>query len=225
MAFCVRIVATLQEHLMCGEVIVGGASLENIDECKAAMCNGCLENACHHCDIAGPRAGDEGRLEREDEIHGVERVLGDAVRGTVHRLALLRETACLPRGKAVVAIIVQDKGDRVVTADTVDEVPHAFGEACAVAAEGHHRKPGVGELGTGRKWDDAAMKTVETVSQQLVTGIPMASDVIAEQNAVRRDVALAECPLHRRPDAVVAAAVAPRALVCAVESAHFLGRT
>src|SRR5260221_13623547 len=78
------------------EVIVCRTRLEHLDEGKAAVLNGGLENAGHQFNVTAKATGNEGGVEREDQVHARQRMLGDPVGACVHWLALWREPTRLP---------------------------------------------------------------------------------------------------------------------------------
>src|SRR5438034_1196102 len=98
-------------------MIVGGARLQDIDEGEAAMLEGCLENFCHLCDVSRKSACHERRLQREDEIHGGKRLLGNAIGCRIHRLPLPCKRARLAGGKTVVGIVVENKCEWIIAAN------------------------------------------------------------------------------------------------------------
>ena len=110
------------------EVVVGGTRLQNIDESEAVllMLNRGFEELRELENISAESARNERRLERKDEVHRIERVFRHAVRGRVHRLALPRERARLTGRESVVGIVVEDERDRIIAAQSMDEVPDAF---------------------------------------------------------------------------------------------------
>src|ERR1700675_2852945 len=91
------------------EVIVCRTRLKHVDEGKATVLNGGLENAGHQFDVTAKATGNEGGVKREDQIHARQSVLGDPVGACVHRLALWRERARLPGRQPVVCIVVQNE--------------------------------------------------------------------------------------------------------------------
>src|SRR5258707_12867780 len=80
----------IQQIFVRREVVVCRTGLEHLDEGKAAVLNGGLENASHQFDVTAKAAGNEGGGEREDQVHVRQRMLGDPVGAWVHWLALCR---------------------------------------------------------------------------------------------------------------------------------------
>src|SRR6185436_21178770 len=105
-ATCICIEVPVQQVFVRREVIVCRTRLEHLDEGKAAVLNGGFENASHQFDIAAEATGNEGGVEREDQVHARQRVLGDPVGARIHGLALWRERTRLPGRKPKVCIVV-----------------------------------------------------------------------------------------------------------------------
>ena len=86
----------IQQIFVRREVIVCRTGLKHVDKGKAAVLNGGFENASHQFDITAKATGNEGGVEREDQVHARQRMLGDPVGACVHWLTLWRERTCLP---------------------------------------------------------------------------------------------------------------------------------
>jgi hypothetical protein len=80
------------------EVIVCRTRLEHLDEGKTPVLNGGLENASHQFNVAAKATSNEGGVEREDQVHARQRMLGDPVGARIHWLALRCERTRLPSG-------------------------------------------------------------------------------------------------------------------------------
>ena len=89
--FGICIEVPVQQIFVRREVIVCRTRLEHLDEGEAAVLNRGLENARHQFDVAAKATRNEGGLQREDEVHARQGVLGDAVWTRIHRLVLPRE--------------------------------------------------------------------------------------------------------------------------------------
>jgi hypothetical protein len=61
------------------ELIVCRTWLEHLNEGKAAVLQGGPEHASHQFDVAADATSNEGEVEREDQVHARQRVLGDQV--------------------------------------------------------------------------------------------------------------------------------------------------
>jgi hypothetical protein len=86
----------VQQIFVRREVIVCRTRLEHLDEGKTAVLNGGLENASHQFDVAAEAAGNEGGVEREDQVHARQRMLGDPIGACVHWRTLRCERTRLP---------------------------------------------------------------------------------------------------------------------------------
>src|ERR1700739_4304473 len=86
----------IQQIFVRREVIVCRTRLEHLDEGKAAVLNGGLENAGHQFNVTTKTTGNEGGVEREYQVHARQRMLGDPVGACIHWLALWRERTRLP---------------------------------------------------------------------------------------------------------------------------------
>ena len=181
----IRVVTFLQQVIVRREFVVRRTRLQYINEGESAMLQRCLEDFCQLRDVAGEPARNEGRLQREDEIHRRQRVLRDSIRRRIHRLPLPRQSARLAQGEAVVRIIVEDERHGVIAADRVNQVADSFGETRSVSTNRNHRNFGVRECRTGRKWQHTSVQSVESVALQFITPIPVTTDVVAEQHLPR----------------------------------------
>jgi hypothetical protein len=92
----IRIEVPIQQIFVRREVIVCRTRLEHLDEGKAAVLNGGFEDASHQFNVTTKATGNEGGVEREDQVHARQRMLGDPVGTCVHWLALWRERTRLP---------------------------------------------------------------------------------------------------------------------------------
>ena len=146
------------------EVIVCRTRLQHLDEGKAAVLNRGFENAGHQFDVTAKAAGNEGGIEREDQLHTRQRMLGNPVGACVHWLALWRERTRLPGRQPVVRIVVQDKRDGIIAPHAMDQVPDTLREGCAIPAEGDDRNLHIRKLRACCKRNDATMEPVETVA-------------------------------------------------------------
>src|SRR5260221_662087 len=63
---------------------------------KAAVLDGSFEYTGHQFDVTAKATGNEGGVEREDQVHARQRMLGDPVGACVHWLALWCERTRLP---------------------------------------------------------------------------------------------------------------------------------
>ena len=86
----------IQQIFVRREVIVCRTRLEHLDEGKATVLNGGFENASHQFNVTAKATRNEGGVEREDQVHARQRMLGDPVGACVHWLALWRERTRLP---------------------------------------------------------------------------------------------------------------------------------
>src|SRR3984957_15132364 len=89
--FGICIEVPVQQIFVRREVIVCRTRLEHLDKGKAAVLNGGFENASHQFDVTAKATGNEGGVEREDQVHARQRLLGDPVGACVHWPALWRE--------------------------------------------------------------------------------------------------------------------------------------
>ena len=90
-SFGVRIEIPVQQMFVRREVIVCGTGLKHLDEGKAVVLNGGLENASHQFNVTAEATRNEGGVEREDQVHARQGMFGDPVGACVHGLALWRE--------------------------------------------------------------------------------------------------------------------------------------
>src|SRR5258707_11942888 len=86
----------IQQIFVRREMIVCRTRLQHVDKGKAAVLDGSFEYTGHQFDVAAKAARNEGGLQREDEVHARQRMLGDPVGACVHWLALWRERTRLP---------------------------------------------------------------------------------------------------------------------------------
>src|ERR1700738_4411503 len=63
----------IQQIFVRREVIVCRTRLQHLDEGKAGMLNGGFEYTGHQLDVAAKAARNEGRPQREDEVHARQR--------------------------------------------------------------------------------------------------------------------------------------------------------
>jgi hypothetical protein len=96
----------------------------------------------------------------------------------------------------------------------------AFTEAGTVSAKSNHGHVHVGEFRSCGKGDHTTVKTVEAIALEFVAAIAVTSDVVTQARLPGMQFEFDERTLDRGPDAVVAAAVAPRAVVTAVVIVH-----
>src|SRR5258707_10386989 len=201
----------IQQIFVRREVIVCRTRLEHLDEGKTAVLNGGLENTSHQFDVAAKATGNEGGVEREDQVHARQRLLGDPVGARVHRLALWRERTRLPGRQPVVCIVGKDERDRIIAPHAVDQMPDTLRESRAIPAEGDDRDLHISELRACCKRDDATMEPVEAVALDFVRAVAVTTDIVAKANLPRMQIQLYQSILHGRPNAIVAAAVTPDA--------------
>src|SRR5258707_13062663 len=69
----------IQQMFVRREVIVCRTRLEHLDEGKAAVLNGGFENARHQLNVTAKATGNEGGVEREEQFHAGQRMLGNTV--------------------------------------------------------------------------------------------------------------------------------------------------
>ena len=93
---CICIEVPVQQIFVRREVIVCRTRLKHLDEGKAAVLNRGFENTSHQFNVTAKTTGNEGGIQREDQVHARKRVLGDPVGACVHWLALWRERTRLP---------------------------------------------------------------------------------------------------------------------------------
>src|SRR3984957_1097563 len=201
----------LQQILVRGEVVVCRTRLEHIDERKAAVLDGRFKDAAHQFDVPAEAAGNEGRLEREDEVHARQRALRDAVWVRVHRLTLPRERTRLAGRQSVVRIIVKYERDWIIAPHSMDQVRDSLRESRTIPAEGDDWDLHICKLRARCKRDDTTMEPVEAVALDLVRTVAVAADIVAEAHLPRTQLQLPQRILHGGPYAIVAAAVAPGA--------------
>ena len=216
------VVTFFKQVLVRGKMIVGGARLQDVDKGEPVLLvfDGGFKHFRKLLDVAGESSGDESWLERENKIHARNRALGDSKGRCIHRLPLPRERTRLSRREPVVLVIVEDECHRIITADRMHKVPHALGEAGAIAPKRNNRHIHIGKLGARCKRQDAAMEPVEAVAHELIRRIPMAADIEAEKHLPRVEFERHKRTLDRRPDAIIAATVAPRTLVFVMVIGH-----
>src|SRR5882672_7861341 len=177
---CVEVL--VQQIFMRREVIVCRTRLQHLDEGKATVLNGGFENASHQLDVTAKSPGNEGGVEREDQVHVCQRMLGDPVGACVHWLALRRERTRLPGRQPVVRIVVQDKRDGIIAPHAMDQMPDTLRESCAIPAESDDRNLHVCKLRTCCKRDDTTMEPVEAVALDLVRAVAVTTDIVAKAN-------------------------------------------
>src|ERR1700733_14156493 len=118
---CIEI--PVQQIFVRRKVIVCRTRLEHLDEGKAAVLNGGLENARHQFNVTAKATGNEGGVEREYQVHARQRMLGDPVGACIHWLALWRERTRLPCRQPVVCIVVKDERDGIIAPHAMDQMP------------------------------------------------------------------------------------------------------
>src|SRR4051812_33195722 len=90
-------------------------------------------------------------------------------------------------------------------------MPDTFRERRAIPGEGNDRNPHVCKLRACCKRDDATMEPVEAVTLNFVRAVAVTTDIVAKANLPRMQIQFYQRILHRRPNAIVAAAVTPDA--------------
>src|ERR1700732_4974155 len=93
----------------------------------------------------------------------------------------------------------------------MDQMPYTLRESSAVAAEGDDRNLHICKLRACRKRDDATMEPVEAVALNFVRAVAVTTDIVAKAHLPRMQIQFCQRILHRRPNAIVAAAVTPDA--------------
>src|SRR6201989_1633236 len=175
----------IQQIFVRREVIVCRTRLKHLDEGKAAVLNGGFENASHQFNVTAEATGNEGGIEREDQVHARQRMLGDPVRACVHGLALWRERTRLPGRQPVVCIVVQDERDGIIAPHAMDQMPDTLRESRAIAAEGDDRNLDICKLRACCKRDDASLGPVEALASNLVRAVAVTTDIVAKANLPR----------------------------------------
>src|SRR3989338_3049991 len=196
---------------MGGEAVVGRTGLQHVNVGEAAVADRFPEDVRHVRDVPRERARDEGRFQREDEIHGIQRFLGYAVRRGVHRLVFHGKCAGLGGGEPVIAVVVQYENDWIMTAYGMHQVSDALGKTGTVAAESHHFQLRIYHLRSGCERDHAAVEAMHAIAAELVRHVAVAADVVTEERFMRTYFHLDQRAFEGGPDAVIAAYVAPGA--------------
>src|SRR5258707_13654328 len=93
----------------------------------------------------------------------------------------------------------------------MDQMPDPFRESRAIPAEGDDRNLHIRKLRACCKRDDATMEPVEAVALDFVRAVAVTTDIVAKTDLPRMQIQFYQRILHRRPDAIVAAAVTPDA--------------
>src|SRR3989344_2092931 len=96
----------------------------------------------------------------------------------------------------------------------------AFAKTRAIAAKSNDREFHICEFRTGCKREDTAMEAMEPISLQFIGTVAMAPDIEAEKHLPRMQPEFHERALHRGPNSIIAASVAPRALVLVMVIGH-----
>ncbi len=161
--------------------------------------------------VAGERARDEGRAEREGEEDRIDRRL-------LVRFPLLRGRADvgrggeLPLGETVDAVVLQDVQHVHVAADRVRELPEPDRERVAVAGYPDVGQPAIGRRRARRHRRHAPVHGVEAVRllHEVRRGLRRAADPAHLRGAMRLELQLPRRLHQRRRHRVVPAAGAER---------------
>jgi len=141
--------------------------------------------------------GNEGGIEREDQVHARQRMLGDPVWARVHWLALRRERTRLPGRQPEVCIVVEDERDGIIAPHAMDQMPDTLRERRAISAEGDDRNIGIRKLRACCKRNDATMEPMETVALNFVRAVAVTTDIVAKGRPATD--ANAVLPAHTSP--------------------------
>src|SRR3984893_16627010 len=90
-------------------------------------------------------------------------------------------------------------------------MPDTLRESPAIPAEGDDRNLHICKLRACRKRDDATMEPVEAVALNFVRAVAVTTDIVAKATLPRMQIQLYQRILHGRPNAIVAATIAPDA--------------
>src|SRR5258707_13480790 len=93
----------------------------------------------------------------------------------------------------------------------MDQTPDTPRESRAIPAEGDDRTLHIRKLRACCKRDDATMEPVEAVALDFVRAVAVTTDIVAKTDLPRMQIQFYQRILHRRPNAIVAAAVTPHA--------------
>ena len=156
-----------------GGVVVGAivedvAVLVDLDERRADVLGGALQDVFQMLHIDVDRAGGECRLGADGDADRADRIFRRAHRRALGLLALLAGRGILALGQAVDAVVEQQDFHVDVSADDVHEVIAADGQAVAVAGDHPDVEIGAGEFQAGGEGRRAAVDGVEAVGVHVV---------------------------------------------------------
>src|ERR1700694_4866910 len=106
---------------------------------------------------------------------------------------------------------MKDERDGIIAPHAMDQMPDTLRESRAISAEGDDRNLHICKLRACCKRDNATVEPVEAVALDFVRAVAVTTDIVAKTDLPRMQIQLYQRILHRRPNAIVAAAVTPDA--------------
>ncbi len=211
-----------------GVIVEGHAGADHIQEGRALVQQGRLDQRRELSLVAGEAAGHEGGAELQGQAHEVDRRV-------VVDLALLGLRAPVGRGgelalgQAVNAVVLDDVDHVDAAPQGVGELAKADGGGIAVAGNAEIDQVPIGEAGSGQHRGHAAVHGVEAVrcAQEIGGSLGRAADARELGDPMRLQVQLEAGLDDRAGDGIVAAAGAERrdrTFIVAVGEAEPIGR-
>ena len=191
------------------QVIVGGASLVDVDERAAAVLDALDNKLSEILSVERVAARDEGVTAGQTQQDRIDRVHDRFFRHGFGFLSLGDGRGGLALGQRVDVVVEHAVGDVEVAPAAVDEVARANAVGVAVAAHADHGQVVVGELQRCHGRHHAAVQRVERVGVHVMRRLARATNAADHRGAVRRDLQLGQRHLHGGQDAEVPAPGTP----------------
>ena len=198
-------------------VVEHRAVLQHLDEHRALVLVGLVQDRAHQLGVGIGRPRDERRAGAERERDRVQRVIDRAGRRRRRAGPDRRGRRVLALGEAVDLVVEQQDLEVHVAAQRMDHVVAADRQPVAVAGDHPDIELGARDLEPRRDRRRAAVDRVEAVGVHVVREPARAADAADEHGVLALDADLRERALHGREDRVVAAARAPPHVLVGLE--------
>ncbi len=169
----------------------------------------CYQTRQSFC-IAGKAARDEGSASGQRQRYWISRHLERTIGRGLGDKALVAGRRVLPLSQTVDLVVLNQVHDIQVAACGMDKVTHAQPHRIAVAVDRDHLQTMIGQLGPRRHSHWTTVQGHEPVGPDIVRQLAATANAANHEHLVRRQADLHQPLLHRRQDAIVTAAGAPR---------------